>query len=141
MRQVEAPTRRVNCDDVIPAAERARLLPRRTVHHDRSCEGDACFADTCAYRLDGYDPGVRVIFDCREGLTPKDVRTAEYFSTRRKAARAVPGLGAAAVADGEGLTFFDADSACLVTIRDESTSPDEHLALARVIESNLTADD
>src|SRR5687767_7497528 len=55
----------IDCDTVIPAELRARVLPRRTLVHERSCDGATCFADTCSYRRGPSDVGVQVVVDCR----------------------------------------------------------------------------
>jgi hypothetical protein len=133
---VETPE--IHCDDTLPPADRQRLLPGHAVAHQRSCHDGHCFADTCHYRKDVHDKGVQVLYDCRESTEDGAVRTSDYFSTARKNARAIPGLGTSAAVDQEGLTFYDGDARCLVTIRSDGGA-DRYLELARVIEGNLSA--
>jgi hypothetical protein len=125
------------CEQALPPSAQARLLPGRTVTHERSCADGVCFADTCTYRRDARDHGVQVLYDCRGG-NDGDIRQRDYFSTARKNARSVSGLGAQAAIDDEGLSFYDADASCLVTIRSDGDEQD-YLELAQVIESNLRA--
>lgn len=131
----EAPE--VDCERVLPPAQRTKLLPGRVVEHERSCADGQCFADTCQYIRGPHDPGVRVLVDCRETQGDAGVRAATYFSTQRKTARKVPGLGTASAIDDEGLTFYDGDAGCLVTIRADGNE-ESFVELARVIEANLS---
>ncbi len=126
---------RIDCEAVLPTTERERLLPGRTVTHERSCADGKCFADTCHYS--GKGKGIHILFDCREDTEESMVRSRQYFSTERVKARPLSGIGSRAVVDDEGLTFFDDEAHCLVTIRaggDEEGQVD----LARVIEGHLT---
>jgi hypothetical protein len=131
-----ADTPAIRCDEVVPPAAQARLLPGRSVTHERSCADGVCFADTCTYRRDTRDRGVQVLYDCRAGEDGQDIRERDYFSTARKSARRLNGLGAQAAIDDEGLSFYDGDTRCLVTIRSGGDEQD-FIELAHVIESNL----
>src|SRR5688572_27478843 len=101
----DAPTGQ--CQTVLPAAEQERLLPGRTVSHERSCADGKCFADTCHYN--GKGKNVHVLYDCREDTDESMVHSRAYFSTERNRARALSGIGSRAAVDDEGLSFFDDD--------------------------------
>jgi hypothetical protein len=126
----------IDCDAMVPTTERERLLPGRTVTHDRSCADGKCFADACHYN--GKGKSVHVLYDCRDDADEAMVRSRAYFSTNRIKARSVAGLGSSAAVDEEGLSFFDDEAHCLVTIRAEGDE-ERHIELARLIETNLTA--
>lgn len=131
----EAPE--VDCEVALPSGDRTKLLPGRSLEHERSCADGHCFADTCQYVKGPHDPGVRVLYDCREEIAKSNVRVGGYFSTQRKTARPVHGLGTEAAVDDEGLTFYDGDAGCLVTIRSDGNEED-FVELARAIEANLS---
>jgi hypothetical protein len=127
----------IDCDEIVPKPVQDRLLVGRQLTHERSCADGACFADTCSYRRNASDLGVRVVLDCRaDAADGRMLRDRAYFSTARMKARRVYGVGAAAVIDADGLSFVDEDAGCLVTIRSDGDE-DNYLELARIIEANL----
>jgi hypothetical protein len=126
----------IDCEALLPTAERERLMPGRTVTHERSCADGKCFADTCHYN-GATGKGIHVLYDCREDANEKMVRSRDYFTTERVKARPLTGIGSRAAVDDEGLSFFDDEARCLVTIR-AAGDEEGQIELARIIEGHLT---